>query len=737
MEKWINALKSDMKIASRTVKKSWKTYFSMFIALFLIQTLFGIVSISESNSRSARRELITEKYDYHIELTNLNDADHYMLVNAEGRMIDPYFEVISFGMENGSHTTGIRFLGDVEDQLGSFLLDFAEIFEHGAVCNRTPLYDFDAGGVGDSVRYMIFLVFLGGVSWILLAILNNIRINHFKFGYGIYMTFGADFKRLSRVIVCEMLYILLLTYLPSMLFSYAVSVIITLSAGGQFYFSVMPILISFFIPLAVMLFAGIFSVRFMASHTPSEVLMAQDNTNHVISPRRTKMLFGVKFPFVPENLSLWRFRKYAVRLVSSATLFALLFTCGMYAVSFYKDTENFPEAQYTVSLAVPDDDFAAELDKVDGVTVLSSGSVSAQLLNSHILVQEDAVLNTDSFEKPSYATSMLALEKVVYRAADAGLPSALTQYYGYDVTGDPDKILTDENSIVLSDSIASTALLDVKVGDTVYVAVSGVRTGHYEEHETYDSDNLLRLRLKYYSFVYKAFTVAAVIHNEPDRSGVCVYLPKDVYADMTGETVTEWSVYMDNEMSDAEFEEADRQVRSLVDKHMTASLRDHETRSYQKLDSSANYAAVYAAMFFLMLMLVPIVWFFSLILFNQKRQGEFDVYRALGAQTSMMKRLLLQDGVFYAVFGGILYAVAAPLCTYGMFSVLTSDKFYIMFLPSYTQKPVYMNPYPETWVYITGILMTVIAAFAACYTSYRLYSKRQSEHISENFSEEE
>ena len=121
MEKWKNALKNDMKMAAKTIKSGWRTYFSLFVALFLIQTLFGVICISEENSQKAKRNAILGKYDCHIELTNLNDADHYYLISAEGMMLDPYFEVVPLRMEKGSHTTGIIFKGDVKDQLASFL----------------------------------------------------------------------------------------------------------------------------------------------------------------------------------------------------------------------------------------------------------------------------------------------------------------------------------------------------------------------------------------------------------------------------------------------------------------------------------------------------------------------------------------------------------------------------------------------------------------------------------------
>jgi hypothetical protein len=527
-----------------------------------------------------------------------------------------------------------------------------------------------------------------------------------------------------------------LTYLPAMMLSVASVCIMTLSVGGKMYFSFMPYLAALIIPFAVTLFAGIFSVRFLSVRRPSEVMMAQDNSNHVSSPKLTKMIFAERFPRTVENLSLWRFRKYSLSLMASATLFALLFTCGLYVVSFYEKATLYPEAQYTVSLAVPDDAFAAELDAVKGATVLSSGKTEASLINSHVLFGASDVLNAESFERPSFAPDMLATDRVVYRAADAGIPDALTSYYGYEVTGDPSLVLSRDNCLVLSRSLASSKILDVEVGDTVYVALSGAQVEQYHEHEAYESEKQLALRLQYYSFTYRAFTVAAIIEDEPDRSGLCIYLPKDVYSDMTGQQVTEWAVYMDDDLSERDFEASEKQIRSLVDSHMTATLRDHETRMYRTLTRTGNEAAVYIALFFVILAVVPLIWFFSLILFNRKRQTEFDVYRALGAEEHMIRRLFLHDGIFYGLFGALLYAVTAPLCTYGLFSLLTSDKFYIFFLPSYREKAVYLSRYPDPRIYILGIFVMALSAFLACYFSYRIYNKKQSEHISESFSEE-
>ena len=55
------------------------------------------------------------------------------------------------------------------------------------------------------------------LSMLLLMALYNIRLNHYKFLYGIYMTCGADFRKLFNTAVWELLVVSLMTFVPSIL----------------------------------------------------------------------------------------------------------------------------------------------------------------------------------------------------------------------------------------------------------------------------------------------------------------------------------------------------------------------------------------------------------------------------------------------------------------------------------------------------------------------------------------
>ncbi len=738
MEKFVQRLKTDMKLAMRTVKSAWKTYFALFAAVFLIQMLFGVIGFARENSLGSERETILTQYDSHVELTHLNNSDYYYLLQSHGAKLDPYFDVIPYSSEKNYFTVGILFKGDPEAGLTAFCTEFASMFdENGTLYTKTPLYHFDTAGAGDTVRHGVLLTFVGTVSFALLTILSSIRINHYKFTYGIYMSFGVDFKRLVYSTLCETMLIFLLTYLPAMVFAFITVAILSLAAGGSVYFSLWPMLWAFVVPCIATILATVVPVRYLTTRRPSQVMLAEDNSNRVISPRRSRMIFATRFPRIPEFLSLFRFSGYGMKLVLSGTLFSILFTCGIYAVSYYDSTLDLPFPQYTVTMSIPDDEFVSEMEALEGVSVWDGEKVGASECYSNLLVDKDKVKDSDGFLPYPASDDLMVTHKVVYRCADAALPEALISHYNYKVDGDPKRVLTDENSIILSDSVGGRRVLDVKPGDTVYLAVDGAQSLRYNPDLLYADDGVLRVHLANYTFTYRAFTVAAVIRNEPDRDGMCIYLPSSVYTELTNRDDDVWSVYIDHGMDDKAFERTDKALRSLVTDQIGAHLQNHETRELRALNRSHNYTAVYTMVFFLVLSLVPLMWLFTLALFNEKRKVEMDVYRALGATGKELRRLFFIDGCVLATFGMIVYAALAPICTSYLQRVLTSNIFFTLFLPSYADKPVYLSVYPHWSVYLVGILLTALSAISAAYLSYKLYQKRESEHISENFSQEE
>lgn len=121
------------------------------------------------------------------------------------------------------------------------------------------------------------------LSVLFLTVLYSVRINNYRFEYGIYMTFGADFRKLSENALFEMLTVTLITFLPSAVTAYITAAVIH---GGI-------VRIGFgtpFLALGLLLVCTAVSVIFpmytVSRAYPMRNIIAEDNSAHVTSPAR-------------------------------------------------------------------------------------------------------------------------------------------------------------------------------------------------------------------------------------------------------------------------------------------------------------------------------------------------------------------------------------------------------------------------------------------------------------------
>ena len=122
----------------------------------------------------------------------------------------------------------------------------------------------------NAVYYTISAVLLA-LSIFLMMMLYNIRVNQYKFTYGVYMTFGADFKMLFNTAFWEMFVIMVLTFIPSVIFSTLIVFIMYIPSGFGFTFSAMVFLKVFVFSLIVVTVAVFFPMRVMAVRMPMTV----------------------------------------------------------------------------------------------------------------------------------------------------------------------------------------------------------------------------------------------------------------------------------------------------------------------------------------------------------------------------------------------------------------------------------------------------------------------------------
>lgn len=359
MGKIFSTLGREIKLGFKTVMFHFKQYFCFYVAILAMEIMFGIIVMSSSNNIYQHKKNIEDDYDYHIAMTNLDEGqrDYYKLHKTIKN--DPYYDVevddnfvyIRFNTDVSENETEVVTLEALYDQ---FLTKYAKKTPNMKLeeinIQFSPLYQLESTVFDMRLACAAKLVVLALVSIAVIILLLNIRLNHFKFTYGIYMSFGADTKKLFSTSFWEMMVIGLLMLLPAGGIATAVDWYFYVSEDYKYHFApwLMAYGLAFIIP--VFLTAVFLPIKATASKPPLKLLLAEDNSNLVSSPRISTQLFGKKFPKAYEGLGLWRFRRYCATLVASSVLFASIFVW----ISFFRDIHEFDtnqaKAEFTINL---------------------------------------------------------------------------------------------------------------------------------------------------------------------------------------------------------------------------------------------------------------------------------------------------------------------------------------------------------------------------------------------------
>ena len=363
MEKIIGYLKRNIKLAFKTVTFHFRQYLCFYIAVFIIEMLFGIITMSASNNLYSDKKETMDEYDYHLVLTGVNEKQFaYLEVLRTGetykggppapigsnkaveyvrddmrksgneRVYDVYYRLTD------DEGTGIEAL--YERFIRLYNKDLRALGRNFGI-SLSPLYTLSERQTDTRVDCMVWVLLLGVVSVVILILLYNIRINHFKFTYGIYMSYGADSRKLYGTCFWEVLIIAFLTLIPAAIAATVADFLFFSLAGYSYHFAPYIMLFAILFMIPIVMLAVYVPVKATAVKPPLKLLLAEDNSNLVTSPRLSVQMLGKKFPGSYEKVSMGRFRKYNIQLILSSVLFAALFVwtsfyCGVYKYS----TEN-------------------------------------------------------------------------------------------------------------------------------------------------------------------------------------------------------------------------------------------------------------------------------------------------------------------------------------------------------------------------------------------------------------
>ena len=660
LERFWEYISRHFKSAWKSVFFNFKQYCCFFAAIFIIQMLYGMMAISATNNNSVAYQQIVEEYDYHYVIRNLTQGQYnylegykrsqnmgildknkqlYVIVDTterynqrEGKNV--YDVYLRFGKEGADAATVQKYYKEFKqfyvDKLASLEPSYAyqDPNQTNFSVENTLLLDYQSRVSGNNATFWIITALLLVLSVFLLMSIYNIRMNQYKFTYGVYMTFGADFKKLFVTAFWEMFVVMIVTFIPSVLVSTLVVWLIYAPSGFSFAFSGWVFFKVFVFSLFVVLAAVFMPMRTTSARQPMSLIITEDNSNLVTSPRKSFNLLGKKFPGNYEMYSLWRFRKYNIQLLTTAIVFCALFICGLYLANIYNTNVNYPRPQFNVTidpnntnaaydyklssdiksvneefkdkygeeLSEYGDDFAENFEAltyieatgnatpVDGDVDFSQSPVTeAKYISSFMLVnkknikpfstgffvfkQEDAYSKYDDGNGGSYKVTNNALYRAVSEDTSEDLFEFLSQY---TVEGDPRQILEskgDTQYIIIGDSISNISKFKFKVGDTI--AVSTYEGAVTAVDSNLSGKNLLRKQIQNFKYRFTTLTVCAVIKDIPSGS-VPVYMMDDVYESVTGRSAVTTKLnlytYSADPADSKVFQMSDEQVSFIEDR---------------------------------------------------------------------------------------------------------------------------------------------------------------------------
>lgn len=359
----------NFRLAFKTVTFHWKQYFCFIIAILSMEVMFGIIVMSSSKNIDEYTAEV-ERYSWHFAMTNLSEGQRKTAISIiDKETITPYSYI------NSSETgAGILYISIDQYYLGNDVkpVSLETLYERFATkyapqisgikysdinYKFSPRYELQDKLFGMRIECAVKLLVLALVSIAVIILLLNIRLNHFKFTYGIYMSYGADTKKLFSTSFWDMIVIGILTLIPAAALSFFGTYILyngMLFSGGliaeflKSYLWLFAFALLFLIPVCVV--AVYIPIKLIASKPPLKLLIAQDNSNLVSSPRISVRLFGKKFPRAYESLGLFRFRKYVATVTASSVLFASIFVWISFYSTIYDFNTGQDQAEFTVNV---------------------------------------------------------------------------------------------------------------------------------------------------------------------------------------------------------------------------------------------------------------------------------------------------------------------------------------------------------------------------------------------------
>lgn len=730
----------NLTTAFRSVTRGFLEYLPFFAACFALQLIFWAgMTYSDVRLETATREAYASN-DSHIIVDGLTSDERAAIENGrlwiagqlspEKRMYESYY-FEEYTISPGGKRYEMHILLDTDSrERGEDFLSYYQIRGAATQVHYTErLTLIEDARARDAAGRWVFFIVCVLFSALALTILFNIRTNHYKFRYGIYMSFGAGFEKLFETASWELFMISILTFIPAAAAGMGLVSLIYLPRGASYAWRMSDLWLALIFDLFAVFAATALPITVLSKRSPVSLLTAEDNSNLVSSPRRSAFIFGKRFPSAYELYGMFRFRRYFAGLLVGAISFSTVFLCGTFLSARQSDIDAAPTPQFKLTVTESggidtfDLELAAEVENVD--YLMWDVSQKASGMRGHIVLSHAQAGSQNYNTARAQDGECIATNSAKYMALDEALVNMATEHGAWEVVGDLSSVLQDEYTVAISEYIYNDRVLNIKVGDTIRAAVFVSQTEPLDSTITDERLNLEQ-EIKKGEFAYIDLTVGAVIDTGRAEDAFTVAVSPELYKKLTGSTpdVTAADIYLDSGVEAAEADDAFAELRRLFAGYSGYKLNNTNADASSRLNTMANIRGVTLLCLAAVLALSPLVWFFSQSMFFAKRRGEFEMLGAFGAGDKDLRSLHLFSGGVTAVCSFFVSVVLGALFGWLSFWVLDN------ILPKYGFTEAVRHGFDLALpACIICLAVSAACGFASAYLPYRRYIKERDREI--------
>ncbi len=772
MEKLIKYLFSNVKYAGKNVFSKLRAYLPFFVAFFVIQSVFFTTFVTTATNYQNKHDKITQKYDYDILISNLDYNDYivideklYIMSYMKNRTFESY--KVSKVTDAMGETWQIYVLmrdGHTNSEfLNYYIYGNENLYDTSNIeISYTPLNEYrndsSAHFKAPSIPLLLVLTVISALS---VLTLYNVQVNHDRFRYGIYMTFGAGFRRLIATSVFEMMVVAVVSLIPSGAFVYGLSRLFYGRYGIDVIIEGSSVVKVIIMSLFVAIIGVYLPMKMLSRKTPMSLIIAEDNSNLISSPRSTRFVVGNKFLRIYEALGVWRFRKYYLKLLLSAVAFSAVFVCGIYLTYMNgsvagqsieqlrfeakkEETQLASNDKYYDSHLTDLDFFYDSFRDMEGVAFVEYDASEYAAEAGGIILLTDKMSNRAIGEMTStrnisnpYEATTTALKKYFgegysratymykYKAYDENMLTNLAEQY--EIEGDVFSVMRDDKTVIVSENVMNSRKYSFKVGDKIVLCRfrEALPETTIEIPDPFDTVSIVRALLENNDYEFTEYTVGAVIKDMPETEGYfSVGLSYDGYSSLVGARAVPLcaSIYLDSDVTEKEYEDVSLKAKQIINYYgYDFSLTDTYGYLYRTLEKEECSYEFGITLSVLVLMLSPLVWFYSQSLFYKKRGKEMYVLSAYGATNKVLRKIHMVSGYILSALGFVFTALLGVVASFIIFKAMNEWLPVIGFGTGISYS-FYISPAALA----VCLVLSAFCGFLSSYLPYRKMLKGQS-----------